>query len=99
MYWGRRPSPDTSSIHRPTVAARLCTLMSSTLRDSDPKLAVQWKRTLSRYRGFKIGINWQGNPQYRGDRHRSIPISIFLAVFTVAAALSFHHNFADQNQV
>jgi putative oxidoreductase len=26
-------------------------------------------------------------------------VSIVLAIFTIAAALSFHHNFADQNQM
>ena len=26
---------------------------------------------------FKVGINWQGNPKYAGDRHRSIPLASF----------------------
>src|SRR5947209_14873764 len=26
---------------------------------------------------FKIGITWQGNPRYRLDRHRSIPLTEF----------------------
>jgi Family of unknown function (DUF6165) len=27
--------------------------------------------------GLKVGINWQGNPKYAGDRHRSIPLTTY----------------------
>lgn len=27
--------------------------------------------------GFKVGINWQGNPKYKGDKHRSLPLKHF----------------------
>jgi tetratricopeptide (TPR) repeat protein len=37
----------------------------------------KWQEELARLPGFKIGIAWQGNPQYRGDRERSVPLSAF----------------------
>jgi tetratricopeptide (TPR) repeat protein len=43
----------------------------------DPDLCVHWKRELARIPGLKVGINWQGNPKYAGDRHRSIPLKYF----------------------
>jgi Flp pilus assembly protein TadD len=42
--------------------------------EADPELAERWHRELAGVEGFKVGINWQGNPQYAGDRHRSIPL-------------------------
>lgn len=43
----------------------------------DPKLVEKWRNELSGYREFKVGINWQGNPKYAGDFHRSIPLKFF----------------------
>jgi tetratricopeptide (TPR) repeat protein/ADP-heptose:LPS heptosyltransferase len=43
----------------------------------DPDLAAHWKRELAGTPGLKVGINWQGNPKYAGDRHRSIPLEHF----------------------
>ncbi len=43
----------------------------------DPELLDHWKRELAGGRELKIGINWQGNPKYAGDRHRSIPLKYF----------------------
>ena len=43
----------------------------------DPELVEHWKRELAGIPGFKVGINWQGNPKYAGDRHRSIPLECF----------------------
>lgn len=37
----------------------------------------RWRRTLGPLRAFKVGIAWQGNPNYRGDRFRSIPLARF----------------------
>lgn len=42
-----------------------------------PELIDYWRRELSYIDAFKIGINWQGNPRYRGDRHRSVPLEKF----------------------
>ncbi len=43
----------------------------------DPKLVDRWR--LPRPPGIKlrVGIVWQGNPLYRGDRQRSIPLKWF----------------------
>ena len=43
----------------------------------DPELVAHWKRELAGMPGLKVGINWQGNPKYAGDRHRSIPLAYF----------------------
>ncbi len=37
-------------------------------------LLESWRERLSRLDGFKIGISWQGNPKFPGDRFRSIPL-------------------------
>ena len=43
----------------------------------DASLLEKWGRELSAYPGFKVGINWQGNPKYAGERHRSMPLRQF----------------------
>ena len=43
----------------------------------DPERVTTWKARLSTLNGFRVGIGWQGNPQYRGDRQRSIPVERF----------------------
>jgi len=44
---------------------------------TDSQLVDKWRRELSNHREFKVGINWQGNPKYAGDFHRSIPLKFF----------------------
>jgi tetratricopeptide (TPR) repeat protein len=44
---------------------------------ADRALVERWRSDLAEFPGFKIGIAWQGNPQHRGDRQRSIPLSAF----------------------
>jgi tetratricopeptide (TPR) repeat protein len=49
---------------------------------ADPGLIEHWRRELDRLVAdspparptFKVGIAWQGNPQFKGDRQRSIPL-------------------------
>jgi hypothetical protein len=43
----------------------------------DPELVERWKPELAGTPGLKVGINWQGNPKYAGDRHRSIPLATY----------------------
>jgi len=43
----------------------------------DQDLVAHWKRELAGIPGLKVGINWQGNPKYAGDRHRSVPLAHF----------------------
>ena len=44
-----------------------------------PKAAIveRWRKTLVEIDGFKVGITWQGNPAFHGDRCRSIPLRWF----------------------
>jgi hypothetical protein len=44
---------------------------------ADPRLIDSWRGRLAVHAGLKIGINWQGNPKYAGDRQRSIPLARF----------------------
>lgn len=40
-------------------------------------LVTKWKKELQKSKGFKIGITWQGNPNFKGDRYRSFPLACF----------------------
>jgi tetratricopeptide (TPR) repeat protein len=40
-------------------------------------LVDHWRRELQATPGFKVGICWQGNPDYKADRERSIPLAEF----------------------
>ncbi len=44
---------------------------------TDSELVQSWGETLAARPGFRVGIAWQGNPQYSFDRIRSIPLSRF----------------------
>src|SRR5262249_11850275 len=44
---------------------------------ADPARVEYWRRILRDWAGIKVGIAWQGNPKYGGDRHRSIPLACF----------------------
>jgi tetratricopeptide (TPR) repeat protein len=44
----------------------------------DPALLEKWRGVLARLPGDRrIGIAWQGNPKYRRDRFRSVPLAAF----------------------
>ena len=45
--------------------------------DAEPQLVEAWRHRLGSYPGFKVGIVWQGNPKFRLDRLRSIPLAQF----------------------
>jgi hypothetical protein len=45
--------------------------------DAEPALMEAWRHRLGSYAGFRVGIVWQGNPQFRFDRLRSIPLAQF----------------------
>jgi len=40
-------------------------------------LVMHWRHELDPSVGFKVGIAWQGNPRYRRDRQRSVPLACF----------------------
>lgn len=46
-------------------------------------LVEKWRAILSDVPGFKVGIAWQGNPQYHGDPERSFPLTEFEALARV----------------
>ena len=41
---------------------------------ADPRLVEHWGGVLGTAGGLKVGIAWQGNPYFRGDRFRSFPL-------------------------
>ncbi len=41
------------------------------------ELVEVWKGHVGRLNAFTVGIAWQGNPQHRGDRLRSVPVENF----------------------
>lgn len=43
----------------------------------DPQRRQQWQARLATIAGLKVGINWQGNPQFKADRYRSMPLAQF----------------------
>jgi Flp pilus assembly protein TadD len=44
---------------------------------AEPQLVEAWRDRLGAYPGFKVGIAWQGNPKFRMDRARSMPLAQF----------------------
>jgi Flp pilus assembly protein TadD len=44
---------------------------------ADARLVERWRLELAPSREFKIAIVWQGDPSYRRDRQRSIPLACF----------------------
>jgi tetratricopeptide (TPR) repeat protein len=45
--------------------------------EAEPQLVEAWRHRLAFYPGFKVGIAWQGNPEFRFDHLRSIPLAQF----------------------
>jgi len=54
---------------------------------AEEKLIALWKERLRGLEGLRIGICWQGNPSYKGDSFRSIPLRHF---FCLAAMDGVH---------
>jgi Tfp pilus assembly protein PilF len=53
---------------------------------ADPKLVADWRREFEAIEGFKVGIAWQGSPTNKGDRYRSIPLTLFESLTSVSGA-------------
>ena len=51
--------------------------------DAEPDLVEAWRHRLGAYPGLKIGIAWQGNPKFRLDRVRSLPLAQFAPLASV----------------
>ena len=43
-----------------------------------------WRRRLGAARVFRVGVVWQGNPYFRGDRRRSFPLASLAPLAAVA---------------
>jgi Flp pilus assembly protein TadD len=52
-------------------------------------LRQRWYDELAAFSGFKVGIIWQGNPKYIGDKQRSIPLSAFAPLFDLEGVSLF----------
>ena len=52
----------------------------------DAALVARWKERLGGGAGFNIGIAWQGNPSYKADGRRSIPLAHFAALAGIGGA-------------
>jgi hypothetical protein len=61
----------------------------------DPSLVADWKHALDPPAGFAVGIAWQGNPRYRKDRQRSVPLAVFEPLARIAGVrlFSLHKGF------
>jgi tetratricopeptide (TPR) repeat protein len=55
---------------------------------ADPERIERWRPRLAGP-GLRVGIGWQGNPKYRGDRHRSIPLARFAPLAAVPGVRLF----------
>ncbi|MFV1966392.1 MAG: FkbM family methyltransferase [Pirellulaceae bacterium] len=44
---------------------------------ADAQLSEQWRHRLEAYPGFRVGIAWQGSPDFHADRQRSVPLTCF----------------------
>jgi hypothetical protein len=49
--------------------------------DVDPVVVERWRRELESIRELKVGIAWQGHPQFRRDRQRSFRLDRFEPIF------------------
>jgi tetratricopeptide (TPR) repeat protein len=56
---------------------------------ADAERVERWGRELAAYPGFKVGINWQGNPAFPGDFHRSMPLHHFAPLARVPGVRLF----------
>jgi hypothetical protein len=50
---------------------------------ADPALVAKWRAFLDGLPGKKIGIAWQGNPKYKRDLFRSVPLTAFAPLAAV----------------
>ncbi len=51
---------------------------------ADPQLVERWKQELAAVDGLKVGICWQGNPEFRQDGDRSIRLKHFTPLAGIA---------------
>jgi tetratricopeptide (TPR) repeat protein len=71
-------------VHAPLLSLpRLCGTTLATVPAEvpylfpDPETVESWRHALDPAPGLKVGIAWQGNPEYVNDRLRSVPLAEF----------------------
>ena len=81
---GSDQAPPPSDFYLPLLSApgALATTASTIPREipylsADAELTAMWREELAGIDGFKIGIVWQGSPDFDLDRLRSIPLAHF----------------------
>jgi hypothetical protein len=50
---------------------------------ADPERVARWRQRLAGVPGFRVGINWQGNPRHDRQRRRAVPLEKFAALAAV----------------
>lgn len=65
---------------------------------ADPDLVEKWKEPVANLAGKKIGIAWQGNPDFKQDKLRSIPLSEFTSIIECpgTSVLSLQKGFGSE---
>jgi tetratricopeptide (TPR) repeat protein len=60
---------------------------------ADPERIEKWRPQLAALPGFKVGLCWQGNPTFKSDVHRSLPLAHFspLARMAGVTLVSLQH--------
>jgi tetratricopeptide (TPR) repeat protein len=56
---------------------------------ADESLVARWRRSLGDDAAFKVGVVWQGNPKYGGDRARSFPLAVLAPLAKVPGVKIF----------
>ena len=78
----RRFSPCDATVSVSTLAGVLGTTVDKIpaaggYLSADPQLVALWREKLGDTNVCRVGVAWQGNPEYGGDRFRSIPLARF----------------------
>jgi hypothetical protein len=72
-------------VHAPLLS--LPRILGTTINDipaevpylsAESALVAAWRERLGRRRGYRVGITWQGNPQFKDDDTRSLPLACFV---------------------
>ena len=67
---------------------------------ADGRLVEAWKDRLSGFAGRKVGLCWQGNPEFPGDRWRSIPLKYFAVLLDDPSSTFINlHKGAGEGQI
>ena len=56
---------------------------------AESELVAKWQRRLAAYDGFKVGIAWQGSPDFHADAQRSVPLQHFAKLAAVPGVRLF----------